>query len=410
MGKKEQAGPQVPTVAEGEFMMAREAVIVAGARTAVGRAKRGTLTWYRPEDMAKAVVEAAWERAGGLDKSLVDDIVIGCAFPEGSQGLNMARPIGLYAGFPDSVPAMTVNRFCSSGLQTIAQSCERIIAGGADIIIAGGVESMSMVPMTGFRISPHPVLVEEMPEVYVSMGQTAENVAREFKVSREDMDAFAYRSHQRAAAAQDEGKFDEEIVPLEVVTRTREGETKVVFKKDELVRRDTSMEALAKLRPAFAPDGSVTAGNSSPLSDGAAAVVIMSAEKAEELGLQPWMRFVGHAVVGVPPEIMGIGPVKAIPKVTGRFGVKLEDIDLIELNEAFASQSLAVIRELGLDEARVNVNGGAIALGHPLGATGAKLTVQIMHEARRQKAKYVMVTMCIGGGMGAAGIFENLLL
>lgn len=390
-------------------MMAREAVIVAGARTAVGRAKRGTLAWYRPEDMAKAVVEAAWERAGGLDKSLVDDIVIGCAFPEGSQGLNMARPIGLYAGFPDAVPAMTVNRFCSSGLQTIAQSCERIIAGGADIIIAGGVESMSMVPMTGFRISPHPVLVEEMPEVYVSMGQTAENVAREFKVSREDMDAFAYRSHQRAAAAQDEGRFEEEIVPLDVVTRTREGETKVIFQKDELVRRDTSIEALAKLRPAFSPDGLVTAGNSSPLSDGAAAVVVMSAEKAEELGVKPWLRFVGYAVAGVPPEIMGIGPVKAIPKATQRFGVKLEDIDLIELNEAFASQSLVVVRELGLDEERVNVNGGAIALGHPLGATGAKLTVQIMHEARRRKAKYVMVTMCIGGGMGAAGIFENLM-
>ncbi|MEJ2010839.1 MAG: thiolase family protein [Anaerolineales bacterium] len=389
--------------------MAREAVLVAGARTAVGRANKGTLQWFRPEDMAQAAIQAAWERAGAFDKSLVDDIVIGCAFPEGSQGLNVARPIAMYSGFPDSVPAMTVNRFCSSGLQTIAQSCERIIAGGADIIIAGGVETMSMVPMTGFRISPHPEMVIEMPEAYISMGQTAENVARKYDVSRKDMDAFAYESHQKAARAQESGLFDDEIKPLEVKTVTREGERTEIFDRDELIRKDTTMEALAKLKPAFAPDGSVTAGNSSPLSDGAAAVVVMSREKAQELGLKPWMRFIGYAVAGVPPEIMGIGPVKAVPKVLERYGLKLDEIDLIELNEAFASQSLAVIRTLELDPSRVNVNGGAIALGHPLGATGAKLTVQIMHEARRRKAGKVMVTMCIGGGMGAAGVFENLL-
>jgi len=359
--------------------------------------------------MAKAAIEAAWERAGDLDKAMVDDIVIGCAFPEGSQGLNMARPVALHAGFPNSVPAMTVNRFCSSGLQTIAQSCERIIAGGADIIIAGGVESMSMVPMTGFRISPHPEMAVDMPEVYISMGQTAENVVVKYGISREDMDEFAYHSHMKAAKAQDDGLFDEEIVPLEVTTVTREGETTVTFDKDELIRRKTTLEALAKLRPAFSPDGQVTAGNSSPLSDGAAAVVVMSDDKATELGLTPWMRFVGYAVVGVPPEIMGIGPMKAVPKVLDRYGFKLKDIDLIELNEAFASQSLAVIRNLELNTDILNVNGGATALGHPLGCTGAKLTVQIMYEAKRRKSKYVMVTMCIGGGMGAAGVFENLL-
>jgi len=386
-----------------------EAVIVAGARTAVGRAIRGALKSFRAEDMAKAAIEAAWERAGDLDKAMVDDIVIGCAFPEGSQGLNMARPVALHAGFPNSVPAMTVNRFCSSGLQTIAQSCERIIAGGADIIIAGGVESMSMVPMTGFRISPHPEMAVDMPEVYISMGQTAENVVKQYNISREDMDEFAYHSHMKAAKAQDDGLFDEEIVPLEVTTVTREGETTVTFDKDELIRRKTTLEALAKLRPAFSPDGQVTAGNSSPLSDGAAAVVVMSDDKATELGLTPWMRFVGYAVVGVPPEIMGIGPMKAVPKVLDRYGFKLKDIDLIELNEAFASQSLAVIRNLELNTDILNVNGGATALGHPLGCTGAKLTVQIMYEAKRRKSKYVMVTMCIGGGMGAAGIFENLL-
>ncbi|MCJ7824894.1 MAG: acetyl-CoA C-acyltransferase [Anaerolineales bacterium] len=389
--------------------MGREAVIVSGARTAVGRSKRGTLQNYRAEDMAAEVVKEAWKRAGDLDKSIVDDVVIGCAFPEGSQGLNVARPIAMLAGFPSSVPAMTVNRFCSSGLQTIAQSCERIIAGGADIIVAGGVESMSMVPMTGFRISPHPGLMETIPEVYVSMGQTAENVVREYGISREDMDEFAFHSHRKASEAQEAGRFKDEIVSLEVMTTTLEGTKKVIFDQDELIRSDTTIEGLAKLRPVFAPKGSVTAGTSSPLSDGAAAVVVMSAEKADELGLQPWMRFVGFAAAGVPPEMMGIGPIKAVPKALERYGIEQGELDLIELNEAFASQSLAVIRTLELDTEKINVNGGAIALGHPLGATGAKLTVQIMHEAKRRKAKYVMVTMCIGGGMGAAGVFENLL-
>ncbi len=389
--------------------MAKEAVLVAGARTAVGRANKGTLRNYRPEDMVKAVLQAAWTRAGDFDKAIVDDIVIGCAFPEGTQGLNMARHAGLYAGFPASVPAMTVNRFCSSGLQTIAQSCERILAGGADIILAGGLESMSMVPMTGFRLSPHPTLVVEMPEAYIRMGQTAENVAEQYNISRADMDAFSLSSHQKAAKAQDEGLFKDEIVPLEVETHTLEGSETVIFDQDELIRRDTSVEALGKLRPAFTPNGTVTAGNSSPLSDGAAAVVVMSAEKAKELGVTPWMRYVGYTAAGVPPEIMGIGPMEAVPKALDRYSFKLKDIELIELNEAFASQSLAVIRELGLNQEILNVNGGAIALGHPLGGTGAKLTVQIMHEARRRKVKTVMVTMCIGGGMGVAGIFENLL-
>ena len=389
--------------------MAREAVIVAGARTAVGRSKRGTLRYYRPEDMAKEAVKAAWDRVGDLDKAMVEDVVLGCSAPEGSQGMNMGRIVALHAGFPSSVPGMTVNRFCSSGLQTIAQSCERIIAGGADIIVAGGVESMSMIPMVGYHFSPNPGMVDKLPEIFTSMGQTAENVVVKYNVSRQDMDEFAYNSHMKAAKAQDEGFFEDEIVPLEVTTVTLEGTSTVTFDTDELVRRDTTVKALARLRPAFAPDGQVTAGNSSPLSDGAAAVVIMSSDKAAELGVKPWIRYVGFAVAGVPPEIMGIGPVESIPMALNRYGVSQDDIDLIELNEAFASQSLAVIREVGLDIDKVNVNGGAIALGHPLGCTGAKLTVQIMHEAKRRKSKYVMVTMCIGGGMGATGIFENLL-
>lgn len=389
--------------------MAREAVIVAGARTAVGRSKRGTLRYYRPEDMAKEAVKAAWDRVGDLDKAMVEDVVLGCSAPEGSQGMNMGRIVALHAGFPSSVPGMTVNRFCSSGLQTIAQSCERIIAGGADVIVAGGVESMSMIPMVGYHFSPNPGMVDKLPEIFTSMGQTAENVVVKYNISRQDMDEFAYTSHMKAAKAQDEGFFEDEIVPLEVTTVTLEGTSTVTFDTDELVRRDTTVKALARLRPAFAPDGQVTAGNSSPLSDGAAAVVIMSGDKAAELGVKPWMRYVGFAVAGVPPEIMGIGPVESIPMALNRYGVSQDDIDLIELNEAFASQSLAVIREVGLDIDKVNVNGGAIALGHPLGCTGAKLTVQIMHEAKRRKSKYVMVTMCIGGGMGATGIFENLL-
>ena len=388
--------------------MPHEAVIVSGARTAVGRAKKGTLATCRPEDMTRAALEAAWHRAGDLDKALADDLILGCAFPEGSQGLNVARAVALYSGFPNSVPGMTVNRFCSSGLQAIALACERIIAGGADVIVAGGVESMSLVPMTGFRISPHPGLVVDMPESYVSMGQTAENVVAKYNIGRADMDEFAYHSHRKAAEAQEAGRFKDEIAPVAVTTTTLDGSRTLSFESDELVRRDTTVEALAALKPAFKPNGTVTAGNSSPLSDGAAAVVVMSAAKAKELKLKPLMRFVGYAVAGVPPELMGIGPVEAIPKVLKRTGLKLADIDLIELNEAFASQSLAVIRTLGIDPARVNVNGGAIALGHPLGATGAKLTVQAMYEGRRRKAHHVMVTMCIGGGMGAAGVFELL--
>ncbi len=388
--------------------MSREAYIVAAARTAVGRAKRGALATTRPEDMARVVVEAAWARAGGHDRELVDDLVLGCAFPEGSQGLNLARSVSLLSGFPSSVPAMTVNRFCASGLQAIAQSCERILAGGADVIIAGGVESMSLVPMTGFRISPHPGLVVDMPQAYVSMGQTAENVADKYGVTRQDMDAFALESHTRAAAAQHDGRFDEQIVPLAVHSITSSGTVDSEFTVDELVRADTTLQALASLKPAFKPDGSVTAGNSSPLSDGAAAVVVMSGEAVKRLGCKPMMRFVAYDVAGVPPELMGIGPVEAVPRALKRAGLKLGAIDLVELNEAFASQSLAVMRQLGLDPARVNVNGGAIALGHPLGCTGAKLTTQLAYEARRRRMKYGMVTMCIGGGMGAAGIFEQL--
>jgi len=388
--------------------MSREAYIVAAARTAVGRAKRGSLVSYRPEDMAATVLNEAWKRAGGFDKSLVEDIILGCAFPEGSQGLNMARSVGLLAGFPASVPGMTVNRFCSSGLQTIALACERIIAGGADVIIAGGVESMSLVPMTGFHISPHPGLVVDMPEAYVSMGQTAENVVDKYGIARADMDEFAYHSHRKASEAQDAGRFKDEIVPLQVKTVTPEGEKTAVFDTDELVRRDTTIEALAQLKPAFKPKGSVTAGNSSPLSDGAAAVVVMSAEKAKELKVKPLLRFVSFAVAGVPPELMGIGPIDAIPKALKHAGLKVAEIDLVELNEAFASQSLAVIRTVGLDPQKVNVNGGAIALGHPLGCTGSKLTTQALYELRRRKGRYAMVSMCIGGGMGAAGIFENM--
>ncbi len=388
--------------------MPHEAVIVSGARTAVGRAKKGTLANCRPEDMAKAAIEAAWQRAGSPDRALADDVIIGCAFPEGSQGLNVARSIGLYSGFPNSVPAMTVNRFCSSGLQAIAIACERIIAGGADLIVAGGVESMSLVPMTGFRVSPHPGLAVDLPESYVGMGQTAENVVAKYGISRADMDEFAFHSHRKAGEAQESGRFKEQLAPVTVSTTRLDGTRSQTFEIDELVRRDTTVEALAALKPAFKPNGTVTAGNSSPLSDGAAAVVAMSGEKAKELKLKPLMRFVGFSVAGVPPELMGIGPIEAIPKVLKRTGLKPADIDLIELNEAFASQSLAVIRTLGLDPEKVNVNGGAIALGHPLGASGAKLTVQALYEGRRRKARYVMVTMCIGGGMGAAGVFEIL--
>ena len=393
--------------------MTREAVIVAGSRTAVGKSRRGTTRNWRSDEMAAAAVVDVLKKAEDLDPALVDDVVMGCAMPEGAQGLNFARLIALRAGLPVDVPAMTVNRFCSSGLQTIAMAAERIIADGADVIIAGGAETMSMVPMTGFRINPNPNLVENMPEAYMGMGLTAENVADEFEVSRQAQDEFALRSHQRAAAAQADGRFVEEIVPVEIEEVTmgpngdRASET-ILFNRDEHIRPQTTLEALAKLRPVFRNGGSVTAGNSSPLSDGAAAVLVMERSMAEAMGLTPILRFVGFNVGGVRPDIMGIGPLAAVPRVLKRSGVSLDDIDVIELNEAFAAQSLAVIRELGLDEEKTNPNGGAIALGHPLGCTGAKLTVQIMHEMVRRDLSMGLVTMCIGGGMGAAGIFERV--
>ncbi len=390
----------------------REPVIVSAARTAVGKAPRGKLRTTRPEDLGAAVVKAALERAGGLKPEEVDDVIIGCAMPEGEQGLNMGRIVGLRAGLPVSVPAMTVNRFCSSGLQTIALAAQQIMAGWGDCIIAGGAESMSMVPMVGFHFAPNPYLALEYPAVYLSMGLTAENVARDYHVTREDQDQFGMRSHQRAAAAQDAGKFKSEIVPLDVaIVESHNGgtlEQKFKFDADEGVRRDTSPEALASLKPVFANGGTITAGNSSQMSDGAGAVVVMDREKAKALGLRPLVKMRAFAVGGVPPELMGIGPVAAIPRALRIAGLSLNDIDVIELNEAFAAQAVAVIRQMEMDEERVNVNGGAIALGHPLGASGAKLTVQLINEMKRRKAQLGMVTMCIGGGMGAAGIFENL--
>ena len=392
--------------------MTREAVIVAGSRTAVGKAKRGSTRNWRSDDMAAAVIREVMRQAEGFDPAEIDDVIIGCAMPEGAQGLNFGRTIALRAGLPVDTPGMTVNRFCSSGLQTIAMAAERIIANGADAIIAGGAETMSMVPMSGFRVNPNPYMVENMPEVYMGMGYTAENVADEYEVSRQAQDEFAVRSHQRAAAAYAKGLFDGEILPIEIEETTAGANgpetTTFILDKDEHLRADTTLEGLAKLRPVFKQGGSVTAGNASPLSDGAAAVLVMERSKAEALGLKPLLKFVGFNVGGVRPEVMGIGPVAAVPRVLKRTGLSLDNIDLIELNEAFAAQALAVIRELGLDEEKVNVNGGAIALGHPLGCTGAKLTVQIMNEMRRRDSQFGMVTMCIGGGMGAAGIFERL--
>ena len=392
--------------------MTREAVIVAGSRTAVGKSKRGTTRNWRSDDMAAAVIQDILRKAPALDPAEIDDVIIGCAMPEGAQGLNFARSIALRAGLPVEVSGQTVNRFCSSGLQTIAMAAERIIANGADVIIAGGAETMSLVPMTGFRVNPNPYMVENMPEVYMGMGLTAECVAEEYEVSRQAQDEFALRSHQKAAAAYERGAFRDEIVPLEIeeVVAGPNGprRTTSIFDRDEHLRPDTTLEGLSKLKPVFKQGGTVTAGNASPLSDGAAAVIVMERSRAEALGLTPLLRFVGFAVAGVRPEVMGVGPIAAVPKLLKRTGMSLADIDLIELNEAFASQALAVIRALGLDESLVNVNGGAIALGHPLGCTGAKLTVQMMHEMPRRDAQFGMVTMCIGGGMGAAGIFERL--
>ena len=390
-----------------------EAVIVAGLRTAVGKAPRGTLRTTRPDDMAAEVITTLMQRLPGVAPDTIDDVILGCAAPEAESGTNVARIAALRAGLPDSVPAVTVNRFCSSGSQTIAMAAERIMAGMAEQIIAGGTESMSLVRGNG-RFRPNPELIEHRPEVYLSMGLTAENVARKYNVSREDADAFSYRSHQKALAAQKAGRFaDDGIVPLnvEIVDANGSGEAtrkRITFDTDEGPRADTTPEVLAKLRPAFHVKGVVTAGNSSQTSDGAAAVMVMSRRRAEELRLDPMARFVSFAVGGVPPEIMGMGPVVAVPKALKLAGLSLDQIDLIELNEAFASQALAVMRELGMNEERVNVNGGAIALGHPLGASGAKLTVQLLGEMRRRGSRYGMVTMCVGGGQGAATIFENL--
>jgi acetyl-CoA acyltransferase len=392
--------------------MTREAVIVAATRTAVGRSKKGTTRNWRSDEMTAAVVKALMEQAEALRPEDIDDVIIGCAMPEGVQGLNMARSVALRAGLPVETPGMTVNRFCSSGLQTIAIAAERIIANGADCIIAGGAETMSMVPMTGFRVSPNPHLVEHLPEAYMGMGLTAERVAEEFEVSRQAQDEFALRSHQRATRASEEGLFAQEILPIEIeeVTAGPDGPVRntIVFDRDEHIRPDTSLEALAKLRPVFSQNGTVTAGNSSPLSDGAAAVIVMERQKAKALGLHPLVRFNGFNVAGVRPDIMGVGPIRAVPRLLDRLGMSLDDIDLIELNEAFAAQSVAVIRHLGLNEEITNVNGGAIALGHPLGCTGAKLTVQIINEMKRRDVQLGLVTMCIGGGMGAAGLFENI--
>ena len=387
----------------------QEAVIIDCLRTAVGKAPRGTLKNTRPDDMAAAVFDDLLKRHPQVNKAEIDDVILGCANPEAESGMNMARVALLRAGFPASVPGVTINRFCSSGLQAIAMAAEKIRSGAAELIIAGGSESMSLLPIAGRKFAPNPWMVDHLPQIYMGMGLTAEEVYRKYKVSREDQDAFSYRSHQNALKAQAEGRFDEEIVPLEVDFTSTQGTKKGAFKKDEGPRADTSLEALAKLKPVFQLDGTVTAGNSSQTSDGAAAAIVMSDKKARELGLKPMARFVSFAVGGVPPEIMGIGPVVAIPKALKLAGLKLEDIGLVELNEAFAVQALAVAREVGLNMETLNVNGGAIALGHPLGCTGAKLTATILREMKRRNVKYGLVTMCIGGGQGAAGIFENLL-
>ncbi|HEY2419903.1 MAG TPA: acetyl-CoA C-acetyltransferase [Neobacillus sp.] len=390
----------------------REAVIVAGARTPVGKAKKGTLAHVRPDDLGAWVVKETLKRAGNYEGN-IDDLIIGCAMPEAEQGNNMARNIGALAGLPYTVPAITINRFCSSGLQAIAYAAQGIMLGHTDTAIAGGAESMSLIPMMGHVVRPNIKLAETAPEYYMGMGHTAEQVAKKYGISREEQDAFAVRSHQRAAVAIQEGKFVDEIVPVEVTFRSIGNDHKLVektiqFSQDEGVRPETNIQTLGKLRPAFSVSGSVTAGNASQTSDGAAAVMVMDREKAESLGLKPLAKFRSFAVGGVPPEIMGIGPVVAVPKALKLAGLEVSDINLFELNEAFASQSIQVIRELGLDEEKVNVNGGAIALGHPLGCTGAKLTLSLIHELKRRNEQFGVVTMCIGGGMGAAGVFELL--
>jgi acetyl-CoA acyltransferase len=392
--------------------MNKDAYIVSSVRTAVGKAKKGTLAQVRPEQMGADALTGAIARVHGLEPAMVDDVLIGCAMPEGEQGLNMARVIALRAGLPDGVSAATINRFCSSGLQTIAMAVSAIRSGYNDVVVAGGTESMSLVPMTGFHFSPDPHMVAHRPEVYIGMGITAENVAHKYNVSREDQDRFAFNSHMKAVRAIRNGIFKDEIIPMKVsgsvVKDGKPAEIALTFDTDEGPREDTSPEALGALNPAFMSKGSVTAGNASQMSDGAAASVVMSEKTMNRIGAAPLARLVGFSTEGVAPELMGIGPVAAIPKVLKQAGLRPGDIGLIELNEAFASQALAVIRELGLDESIVNVNGGAIALGHPLGCTGAKLTATLLHEMVRRRIRYGMVTMCIGGGMGAAGIFENL--
>jgi len=390
----------------------REVVIVSSVRTPVGRAMKGTLRATRPDELGAIAIKGALDRVPQLDPKEIEDVILGCAMPEAEQGNNVARTASLRAGVPIEASAMTINRFCSSGLQAIAMAAERIMAGGAEVIVAGGTESMSMVPMGGNKISPNPWLVEHYPDSLISMGLTAERLASRFNISREGADNFSLRSHQKALAAIAAGKFDEETVPVPVSFTTPNGSKpkreEIIFKMDEGPRADTSLEALASLRPAFHVKGTVTAGNASQMSDGAAAAVVMSAERAQALGIKPLARYVSFATAGYKPEEMGLGPVFAIPKALKLAGLKLSDIDVIELNEAFAAQALAVIQEGHLDIERVNVNGGAVALGHPLGCTGAKLTATIIREMKRRNARYGMVTMCVGGGMGAAGIFENL--
>jgi len=391
----------------------KEAVIVSAVRTAVGKAPKGTLRNTRPDDLGAAAIKEAVSRVKGIDPAQIEDVIMGCAFPEAEQGMNVARTAMIAAGLPVETSAMTVNRYCSSGLQTIAIAADRIATGGADVIVAGGLETMSMIPMGGNKVRPNPSIVDTYPDYYLNMGLTAENLAKKYEITREQADEFSLHSHQKAAAAIKAGKFKDEIVPFtvridELDEKGRVRQMEVVFETDEGVRYDVSPEGFAKLKPAFHVKGTVTAGNSSQMSDGAAAAVVMSADKAKELGVAPLARFVSFATAGCLPEEMGIGPVYAIPKALKLAGLTLDQIEVIELNEAFAAQSLSVMKMLEMDPAKVNVNGGAVALGHPLGCTGAKLTATLLQELRRRNARYGMVTMCVGGGMGAAGIFERI--
>lgn len=393
--------------------MIQEAVIVAATRTAVGKAKKGSLRYTRPDDLGAIVVQDVLKKVPQVDVKEVEDVIMGCAFPEAEQGMNLGRIVALRAGLPTTVPGMTVNRFCSSGLQTIALAAEKIMSGFADVVIAGGIESMSMVPMGGNKPAFNPYLMETLPETYMSMGHTAEEVSKRYGITREEQDRFALRSHQNAYAAIQSGKFEKEIVPVPVSysylnEKGKKQRKEFLFQQDEGVRPDTSLEVLAKLRPVFRVGGTVTAGNSSQTSDGAAAVMVMSRKRAEELGVKPLAVFRGFQLGGVDPDVMGVGPIVAVPKLLAKTGVTLDQIDVVELNEAFAAQALAVVKELGINPDIVNLNGGAIALGHPLGCSGAKLTVTALHELERQQKRFALITMCIGGGMGAAGLIERV--